>query len=173
MGLKDYLTTAIAALAVAAQAFGDLPIWAGWVAVALCLVMLAISATHAISKIRKWWNIPLWEALQIAYEKTQDTASAKRAFAMMEGHPPDVLGFYFRGLMLLHVPLYGKTPPSTLSKRIPEIELINLRPQAGTDSLSISAAARPAYEAVTVCRRDLWRATRAIKRDTTASLFTV
>jgi hypothetical protein len=173
MGLKDYLTTAIAAFAVGAGIIGNLPKWVGWVAIALCLVMLAISATHAVTRFRKWWNVPLWDALRIAYEKTQDSASAKRAFAMMQGHPPDVLGFYFRGLTLLHIPLYGRTPPSTRSKRIPEIELVNLRPQVGTDNLSISAAARPAYEGVTVCRRDLWRATRAIKKDAAASLFAV
>lgn len=173
MGVKDYLAVGFAALTVGAQILGDLPRWVGWLGILFCLVMLAISASHIAPRIRKWWNVPLWDALRIAYEKTQGTSMGRKAFAMMEGYPPNVLGFYFRSLVVMHVPLYGMVPPSTVSQRIPSVDLVNLAPQIGVDSLSISAAMRPSYERVTIRRPDIWRAVRAIRKEAAAPLYSL
>jgi len=108
-------------------------------------------------------KIPLMDAARIAYERSEGTAVGKTADTIIGPTIEDRLVYFIHAFMVEAVPLYGKKPPSTISRQIPLKEMKHLQWVPSTNAIQYFGNDKMFWEDVFVYRGDLKRYIRKLK----------
>ena len=108
-------------------------------------------------------KIPLVDAARIAYERSEGTPIGETADTIIGPSIEHRLQYFVHAFLIGPVPLYGKKPPSTISRQIPIVEMKRLVWVPSTNAIRSSENAHMFWDDVFVYRGDLNRYTRKLR----------
>ncbi len=108
-------------------------------------------------------KVPLMDAARIAYERLEGTAIGETADTIIGPTLEDRLVYFIHAFMIEAVPLYGKKPPSTISRQIPLKEMKHLQWVPSMNAIQYFGNEKMFWEDVFVYRGDLKRYIRKLK----------
>ena len=108
-------------------------------------------------------KIPLMDAARIAYEKSEGTPIGETADTIIGPSIEDRLQYFVHAFLIDPVPLYGKKPPSTISRQIPIGEMKRLEWIPSTNTICYLGNNKMFWEDIFVYRRDLKKYIRKLK----------